>query len=164
VRVVVADTSPLHYLVLTNTIDLLPRLFEQVIAPEIVRAELLHPEAPVLVRTWAAAMPGWLTIMPAPPDASEDLGSLDAGERAAIVLSEVLRPDLILMDDRDGVAAARRRGFSVTGTLGLFERAAHQGLIELEAAFAALQATSFRARRELYDLLLAQNRARRGGS
>ena len=52
-RVVVADTSPLHYLVLTNTIDLLPRLFQQVIAPDVVRAELLAEETPALVRAWS---------------------------------------------------------------------------------------------------------------
>jgi predicted nucleic acid-binding protein len=33
-RIIVADTSPLHYLILTDAVDLLPRLFQQVIAPE----------------------------------------------------------------------------------------------------------------------------------
>jgi predicted nucleic acid-binding protein len=161
VRVVVADTSPLHYLILTHAIDLLPRLFQQVIVPEIVRAELLDDEAPALVRAWAMAPPAWLSIRPAPPDSDEDLARLDAGERAAIALSAVLHADLILMDDRDGVAAARRRGFAVTGTLGVFERAAWQGLVVLEDAFAALKATNFHARPELYELLLARDRQRR---
>ena len=163
-RVVVADTSPLHYLVLTNTIDLLPRLFQQVIAPDVVRAELLAEETPALVRAWASAPPAWLSVSPAPPDSGEDLVRLDAGERAAIAMSTVLHPDLVLMDDRDGVAVARGRGFAVTGTLGLFERAARQGLVVLEDAFAALQATNFHARPELYTLLLARDRAWRGGA
>jgi predicted nucleic acid-binding protein len=164
VRVVVADASPLHYLILTNVVDLLPRVFQQVIAPETVCAELLADEAPALVRAWAATPPGWLSIMPAPPDVGEDLARLDAGERAAIALSTALRPDLILMDDRNGVAAARGRGFAVTGTLGFFERAARQGLIVLEDAFAALKVTNFYARPELYDLLLARDRAWRSGA
>ncbi len=163
-RVVVADTSPLHYLILTNTIDLLPRLAEQTIAPTIVRAELLHEEAPPRVRAWAAALPAWLTVLPAPPDAGADIARLDDGERAAIALSMTVRPDLILMDDRDGVAVARARGFAVTGTLGFFERAAVQGLISLEEAFAALKVTNFHARPELYEQVLARYRARQGGA
>ena len=163
-RVAVADTSPLHYLVLTNTIGLLPRLFDKVIVPEIVRAELLHEEAPELVRVWAAVPPRWFTILPAPMDPGDNLAILDASERAAIALSATLHPDLILMDDRDGVAAARARGFAVTGTLGLFERAARQGLIELETAFDTLRSTTFYARRDLYDGLLARDRNRHGAS
>ena len=127
-RVVVADTSPLHYLILTSAIDLLPRLFQQVIAPELVRAELLDDEAPALVRARAMAPPAWFGVRPAPLDPGEDLIRLGTGERAAIALSGVLHPDLVLMDDRDGVVAARGRGFAVTGTLGVFDRAARQGL------------------------------------
>lgn len=163
-RVVVADTSPLHYLILTNVVDLLPCLFQQVIVPETVCVELLADEAPALVRAWATTPPGWLSIMPAPSNVGENLAHLDAGERAAIALSTVLRPDLILMDDRDGVAVARGRGFAVTGTLGFFDRAARQGLIVLEDAFAALKATNFYARPELYELLLSRDRAWRGGA
>jgi predicted nucleic acid-binding protein len=110
VLVVVADASPLHYLVLTDTVDLIPRLFKRVIVPEIVRAELLHPEAPMPVRGWATEPPAWLVVSPAPVDAGDDLTSLDDGERAAIALSSNLKADLILMDDRDGVAVARGRG------------------------------------------------------
>jgi predicted nucleic acid-binding protein len=47
------------------------------------------------------------------------LESLDAGERAVIALAASLQIDLILMDDRAGVAAARARGIAATGTLGL---------------------------------------------
>jgi predicted nucleic acid-binding protein len=110
------------------------------------------------------APPAWFGVRPAPLDPGEDLIRLDAGERAAIALSAVLHPDLVLMDDRDGVAAARGRGFAVTGTLGVFDRAARQGLIVLEDAFIALEATNFRARPELYKLLLARDRAWRGGA
>ena len=97
-------------------------------------------------------------------DPGDNLAILDASERAAIALSATLHPDLILMDDRDGVAAARARGFAVTGTLGLFERAARQGLIELETAFDTLRSTTFYARPDLYDGLLARDRNRHGAS
>ena len=43
-RVVVTDTGPLHYLVLTGDVALLPNLFEKVLTPERVRNDLAHAE------------------------------------------------------------------------------------------------------------------------
>ena len=160
----VADTSPLHYLVLIDAIDVLPKIFDQVFIPEAVRDELLHAGAPDTVRGWVAAPPPWLTIRPTPPSNDADLCDLDEGERAAIALSVILRPDLILIDDRAGVAAARRGGFALTGTLGVLFLAARHDLIDLEAAFAMLKSTNFHARRDLYDGFLLQDREMRDRS
>jgi len=52
---VVADTSPLVYLILIESIEILPQLFESVIIPDAVRAELCHRLAPEPVRIWAEA-------------------------------------------------------------------------------------------------------------
>jgi len=162
-RVVVTDTGPLHYLILTNTTDPLPRLSARIIAPTIVRAEPLHQEAPSRVQAWAAAPAAWLTFMSTSEEAGDDLARLDDGERAAIALAMTIRPDLVLRDDRDGVAAARARGFAVTGTLSFLERAAIRGLVSLVDVVASLKATNFHARPELYEGLLTRDRARRDG-
>lgn len=157
-RLVVADTGPLHYLILTGDIALLPRLFAKVLAPERVRDELAHANAPETVRRWIAAPPSWLEIHAAPIEHDADgLAGLDAGEREAITLALAIKADLLLMDDREGVAAARRRGFAVTGTLGLLDLAARRDLVDLAAAFSRLKATSFYYRRGLLDALLAQH-------
>ena len=129
----VADAGPLHYLVLTETIDLLPRLFDTVSVPEIVCQELRHPHTPLSVRSWMDRRPAWLQVVPMPPADSLPLPALDEGERSVIALARALRADLILMDDRSGVAAALAEGFEVTGTLGLLDRAARRGLIDLAA-------------------------------
>ncbi|MFZ2107282.1 MAG: DUF3368 domain-containing protein [Roseiarcus sp.] len=92
---------------------------------------------------------------------SDDLAALDAGERDAIALALATKADLLLMDDHDGVTAARRRGFAVTGTLGLLDLAARKGLVDLAAAFTRLKATSFYYRQGLLDALLAQHEARK---
>ena len=47
---VVADAGPLHYLVLTGDIELLPKLFERVLVPQVVRDEHANAEAPGAVR------------------------------------------------------------------------------------------------------------------
>jgi len=49
---VVADTGPLDYLVLTGDIELLPKLFGRVLLPQVVRDELANAEAPQAVRDW----------------------------------------------------------------------------------------------------------------
>lgn len=130
-RVVVADTGPLHYLVLVGQIDLMPGLFGGLVVPTMVHAELLHTAAPDAVRHWAAEPPSWLTISPAPPHVDPTLHRLDRGERAAIGLALSLRADLVLMDDRTGVAVARDKGLTVTGTLGILDLAASRGLIDI---------------------------------
>lgn len=163
-RVVVADTGPLHYLVLIGHIDLLPRLFQVVFVPTAVWDELLDSGAPPVVRAWAATPPAWLTVQLAPPTNDARLQALDDGERAAIALGMSLQADLILMDDRAGVVAARARGFVVTGTLGLLDHAAQRDLIDLPAAFAVLKTTNFHLRQELLDFLLARDKDRRTGS
>ena len=40
---IVADTSPVNYLLVTRYIDVLPRLYGKVILPESVLLELLDP-------------------------------------------------------------------------------------------------------------------------
>ena len=158
-RVVVADTGPLNYLVLIEAIDLLPRLFEQVLVPAAVYDELNHKDAPALVRAFIAQKPAWLDIRPNPdpPDGVID-ATLDDGERAAIALAASIGADLILMDDRAGVAAAYRHGLAVTGTIGVLDLAARRGLVDLATAFAKLKATNFRYPPGIMDALLAQHR------
>ena len=81
---VVADAGPLHYLVLTGDIELLPKLFERVLVPQVVRDELANAEAPQAVRDWIARAPGWLDVRPAHPGADDvAVAKLDEGERAA---------------------------------------------------------------------------------
>jgi predicted nucleic acid-binding protein len=120
-RLVVADTGPLNYLVLTGDIELLPRLFGRIIVPTAVCEELAHPEAPLAVRDWINRRPDWLVTHANPDRGDLDavLAALDDGERAAIALAVTVKADLFLIDDRDGAAVARREGFPVTGTLGV---------------------------------------------
>jgi predicted nucleic acid-binding protein len=159
-RLVVADTGPLNYLVLIGASDLLAKLFETVLVPQAVCDELRHPAAPAAVRAWAALPPAWLDVRPSPVTANDDPAwrILDAGERAALALARALNADLVLMDDRAGVAVAHQHGFAVTGTLGVLDLAARRGLIDLSDAFTRLKATNFRYRPEILDALLTQHR------
>ena len=128
-RLVIADTSPINYLLLIGHIDILHKLFERVIVPEIVRDELKHPKAPAVVRNWIASPPEWVETRNAKVEIHDPvLESLDAGEEAAITLALEGHADLLLMYDEEGVAVARGTGLEVTGTLGILVRALRSGV------------------------------------
>jgi predicted nucleic acid-binding protein len=58
--VVVADSSPLNYLTLIGSVDVLQRLYGTVIVPQQVISELIDPAAPADVRRWASNLPNWV--------------------------------------------------------------------------------------------------------
>jgi predicted nucleic acid-binding protein len=152
-RLVVADTSPLVYLILIDRMDILPRLFDSIVLPGAVYAELCHPLAPAAVRTWAAALPLWAEVKPSPEMAFDGLDSLGPGERAAIALALSIHADLVLIDERKGTQAALANGLEVSGTLGVLVRAARKGVLNLAEAFDRLKTTNFRYRQEILDRL-----------
>ena len=159
----VADTGPLHYLVLLGHADILNALFSDVAVPEVVRDELAHASAPDPVREWIAAPPAWLSVHPVRPDRlAQTDAALDPGERAALALAMEQQPDLVLLDDRAGVAAALALSLVVTGTLGLLVRAARRGLLDLPEALDALDRTNFRWTPSLRARVLAEHTKERG--
>ena len=160
--VVISDTSPIRYLVLAGQADLLPALYTEVLIPDAVADELNHHATPEPVRRWIAQRPSWLRVVAmAKRSVSAPLHDLDAGEHDAILLALQLKADLVVMDDREGVEEARRLGLTVTGTLGVLDRGAERGLIELAPAFARLRQTNFRIDPALLDRLLAADARRR---
>jgi predicted nucleic acid-binding protein len=62
--VVVADTTPLNYLILIDRAEILASLFGQVLVPQAVMDELRHPNAPMAVSRWLREIPAWLRITP----------------------------------------------------------------------------------------------------
>lgn len=71
--IVVADSGPLHYLILIEQTQLLPSLYREVAIPLAVMAELSAPSAPESIRDWLASPPPWLSVL-----------SIDAGSAPRI--------------------------------------------------------------------------------
>lgn len=148
--IVVADSGPLHYLILLGHSELLHRLYGQVILPEAVLKELTSGRTPQPVREWLSAAPPWLRVQSVPSSQLELVtDSLDLGEREAIVLAHLLRADLLLIDEVSGRAEARRRNLRVTGTLGILRIAAEREWIDVTEALARLRDTNFYVAEEL---------------
>jgi predicted nucleic acid-binding protein len=61
--IVVADASPINYLILIEDIDILSKMYGRVVIPHAVYEELLRPSAPEVVRNWIGQMPSWLEII-----------------------------------------------------------------------------------------------------
>jgi predicted nucleic acid-binding protein len=161
--IVVSDTSPVNYLLLIGLIDVLPRLYGQVIVPNAVYVELRNPGAPQVVSDWVSNLPGWVEVHTVQnPDPSLALG---AGEKEAITLAMTLKADVLLMDERKGRREALARGLTISGTLNVLEAAAELGLTDLPLAIARLQQTSFRASTRIIQQVLKRDAERkRSGS
>jgi predicted nucleic acid-binding protein len=148
---VVADTSPLNYLVQIECQHLLPILFERIFVPAAVVKELDHPGTPAVVRAFLRQMPQWIAVRQVCATPDPTLAVLDPGEREAIQLAKEEHADLLLMDEKMGVRLARRQGLAVIGTLGILVQAARYGLVDINAALARLRATDFRCTPQLFE-------------
>lgn len=152
--IAVVDASPLCYLVLIGEIDLLPQLFSRVMVPQAVILELLHEDAPAVVRNWASNLPVWISVEETADVISLGMEKLQAGERGAILLAESIKADIIVIDEKAARLIAGQRGFSVTGTLGVLGEAATRGLVDLTGVIDRLRRTSFRCSPALFKATL----------
>ena len=141
--IVVADTTPVNYLILIGEIDVLAKLYVRVVIPEAVREELTRSRAPAAVRAWIAQPPDWLEVLSPATISDASLDKLDAGERDAIALAEQLSADQLIVDELLGRREAQRRGLSVIGTIGVLREAADEGLLDLRISIERLRQTSF---------------------
>jgi predicted nucleic acid-binding protein len=124
--IVVPDAGPLIYLGGAGEIDLLRRLYDEVVVPRIVLDEVVVAGAGLPGAEEVAAC-RWIRVEDAAPDPTL-AATLDQGEAAAIPLAERLGA-LLLIDDGDGRAVARGRGLQVVGTLGVLLAAKQKGYL-----------------------------------
>ncbi len=152
--IIVSNTSPINYLILIDRIELLAELFGQITIPQEVYNELSNAFAPPSVQAWIATPPDWLKIHPVNQPSDVILDQLDPGERAAIILAQELKADLLLLDEIKARRMATARGLAIAGILGILDRAATMKLIDLPAVVESLRNTSFWASDSLLQKLL----------
>ena len=156
--IIIADTTPLHYLIEIDEQDLLKALFGQVILPQGVTEELLHPKAPPKIKDWMQNLPDWIEVRTADTTLFQPQKKIGKGERQAIALAIEMKADAVLADDRGAVLEARRVNVQTIQTLGILEAGAKRNLLELEEALARLQQTSFYVLPEIIEALLERHR------
>ena len=120
--IVVSDTSAITSLLQIGRVELLAKLYEEVVIPEAVECELRHdhltlPEFIRVDRAKNVLLIQRLTL------------ELDRGEAEAIALMVEHRGDVLLIDERRGRRVAEREGVPVIGLLGVLTKAKRADLI-----------------------------------
>jgi predicted nucleic acid-binding protein len=163
--IVVADISPLNYLILLGHANILNEIYGRVLVPPAVLVEMLHSEAPPEVRSWASAPPAWLEQRQARQLDPSLAARLGAGEREAISLPIEIKPDVLLIDDRAGRKEAESRRLEVAGTLAVLLQASLRGHFDFSDILKQLYSLEFRSSPSMErEMLVRYERARKGRS
>jgi predicted nucleic acid-binding protein len=132
--IVVADASPLHYLVLIDHAHILEKLYGNVIIPQAVFDELSAANTPPKVKTWVSKRPSWLEVRQLAGPADPALSYLGVGEHESILLAQELLADALIIDDKKGRTEATERNLLVIGTLGVLVSSAERSQLDLPEA------------------------------
>ena len=139
-EIVVSDSTCLIGLERVGKLDILPALFDSVVIPPEVEREFGGKFA-------------WLKV----ENVTNNLlvaalqMTVDAGEAEAIALASE-KNCLLITDDKQARAAAKRLGVSIIGTVGILIRAKQNGIIsEIKPILNALDENEFRISRALRE-------------
>lgn len=158
---VVSNTSPILNLAIIDQLTLLHQQFNEILIPNAVLDELkVNEERPGSEAIREAISAGWIRpceVINRPP-VQLLKQTLDSGEAEAIVLAVELKPDWILLDEREGRKIAKGFGLKITGVLGVLVRAKQTGnLKSLQPVVENLMVKAgFRIAPELLEQILKQ--------
>ncbi len=163
--IIVADASPLIALATINRLELLQKLYQQVLIPEAVKQELkLDSDMSGAKHLKEAVNHNWLQVKSCnyPIEPYQQLIQIiDCGEAEAILLAESLaKPPayrFLLIDERRGRQVAKNRGITIAGTGAVLLAAKKTGYIdrvgdELDLMQQSGYRISFRLRQRLLEL------------
>ena len=132
-RLVVVNTTPIIALSLIGELDLLHSLYDQVVVPSAVRAEVLAGGRGGVGNS-ELRQASWLRVTSLDdPRRADLLADLDRGEAEVLALAQELNADLVIIDERLARLHAKRLGLTLTGTLGVLLRAKQLGHVKAVA-------------------------------
>ena len=146
--ITISDSSPLIALHAIDRLDLLRALYQSILIPPAVAAEVNR-----------FPLPPWIHVTPVPGNVAELAGErgLGPGESEVIRLALHLKPDQILLDEENGRVAADRRGVFVIGVLGVLLTAKKAGILgSIRGDLDRLRQTSFHVSSRLYREILVR--------
>jgi uncharacterized protein len=128
--IIISDTSPVSNLILIERLDILQKLFTEIIIPTAVDSEIraLKKFGKDLSEYETAE---WIKIVtPTNLQKVHNLQiNLDEGEAQAIALALEMNCDLLLMDERIGTNIARQEGLQTVGLVGVLIKAKEEKII-----------------------------------
>lgn len=158
--IVVSDTTPLISLMKIGQLELIYQLFGEIQIPEAVFKELVSnkrfSEESRQIRECSYIKKVKVTDVKA-VDLLRRSTALDVGESEAIILSDSVKADLLLMDEIKGRRIAQQMGISLMGTIGMLMVAYNDGLLskkEILSCVTILKNTGRHISDKLYDQLM----------
>ena len=138
--IVVSDTTPLISLMKADRLELMEPLFQEVLIPEAVFAELTsnpkHQQEAEQIRTSS-----FIRVVTVKEQKAVGIlqraSGLDLGESEAIIYADDAKADVLLMDEAKGRQVAKAMGLQIMGTIGVLLFAYEENLIsgpDVEAA------------------------------
>lgn len=158
--IVVSDTTPLISLLKIDRIDLLEKLFGQVLIPRAVFDELTVDERFKLEADQIRRRQFIIVKTVQNPKSANILKratGLDQGESEAIILTDELNADILLMDEAKGRAVSFQMGFKIMGTIGVLMAAYEENELtveEVRACVKGLQSAGRHISQRHYQMLL----------
>lgn len=140
--IVIADTTPIITLLKLERLELLEKIFGQVIIPNAVYEELtanqkylseakVIGDCPFLIR-------GEVSDRQAIKILREVVG-LDVGESEAIALADEQEANLLIIDERKGRRVAKQMGLKITGTIGILIQAFDSEILSRQEIFSCME-------------------------
>jgi len=158
---VVCNSSPLIYLARLGKLELLRKLFGEVIIPKEVFNEVIVEGKKGgysdVIAIEKAVEKGWLKVKKAQRKLEEDVPELDKGEVEVICLAMETKAGLVLMDDASARSVSEALGLNTKGTVYVLLKAYKKGLFtkkETGALLARLIQIGFRLSPEVYSSIL----------
>ena len=125
---IVSNTTPLISLMKISQIEILKKIYSEIVIPEAVYKEIEAGKHKEFYRDLSKI--DWIKIQSIKDKHSIDYFlDLDVGEAEAIILATEIGADLIIMDEKLGRLHAKKAGIKVTGTIGVLIKAKEMGLI-----------------------------------
>jgi predicted nucleic acid-binding protein len=131
-KIVVSDSTPLISLMKADLLDLLARLFGEVLIPEAVFQEVTTNEE---FKDEAEKIKKSSFIRVVKVENTDRVSflrrvtGLDLGESEAIIFADEAKADLLLMDEVAGRKVAQNMSLPMIGTVGIIVRAFRVGII-----------------------------------
>ncbi|MBZ9728341.1 DUF3368 domain-containing protein [Salegentibacter sp. JZCK2] len=147
-RTVISDTSILILFSRINHLELLKKVYSEVIT------------TPEIAEEFGEELPNWIKVQPVSNKEFQEILELqlDLGEASAIALAKELKNTLLLLDDLKARKLANRLNLKITGTLGIIHKAKQLGFIDkVKPVIQKILDTDFRISQNIIEELLTLN-------
>lgn len=128
---VIVNSTPLIALCHVDTLDVLKKLYGEIIIPTAVYEEISVKEDSICKRRVDASL-DWIHVESISNEMAKDMfkTQLHDGEVEVMILAKEKEADIVIIDDMNAKKHAKYLGLPVTGTLGVLIKAKKAGYIE----------------------------------